>query len=184
MKTIGIFLALMFWAGIAGAQGITILDEARVGFVPISSEVKNGVDSYTFKVNESFHGEFERDPLVFMNEYFGINNFISEMKYRKFDSYEVVFRSNKGSFHAEFDQEGKLLKTAHKFQNIILPEELRHQLYRDHKGWAMTKNVHVAKGRNGTINKNFYRIKLENDGKIKRIKIDGKVSEEVELASK
>ncbi len=172
MKNLGIFLALTFWAVVTNAQQVTVLDEAKVGFAPISSEVTGDGDRYSFTVNESYYREFEMDPLAFMDNYFNIDNFIDEVKDKGFDSYEVSFKSSKGSLRASFDKDGNLGKTKQRFVNILLPEELRHQLYRDHKGWTMVKNVHIARGESGAIARSFYKIKLEKDGNKKRIKID------------
>ncbi|WP_424493819.1 hypothetical protein [Salinimicrobium sp. GXAS 041] len=170
MRTLGILLVLMFWSAVANAQRVTVLDEAKIGFAPISSEVTEDGDRFTFVVNESYHREFELNPLAFMDEYFSIENFMNKVAYKKYDSYEVSFNSSKGSLRAFFDKEGNLQKTKQRFVNILLPAELRHQLYRDHKGWEMVKNVYVAKGEGATITKSLYKVKLERDGDKKRIK--------------
>lgn len=184
MKTIAIYFVLMFWATVTNAQEITVLNEARVDFEPISLEVTSDGDSYSFVISEKFRGEFENNPIRFTQKHFNIQNFISEVQHRNFDSYEVTFKSSRGSFWATFDEGGNLKKSSHRFKDVILPDELRHQLYRDYKGWKMVKNLHIAKGENGLVKKDFYKIELQNGKETKRIKIDADKPGEVEVASK
>lgn len=172
MKTLVLYLVLVAMAATSHAQKITELDEAKVGFAPLSSDVLREGDNFSYKVNESYVREFEKDPLAFMDTYFDIDNFISEVKNASFDSYLVTFRSSRGSLEADFNSNGELVRSTSKFKNIILPEDLRKQLYRDHKGWRMVKNIHVTTGRNGLISKDFYKLKLENGKNKKNIVFD------------
>lgn len=172
MKTLIFYLVLMLLAGIANAQEITELKEARVEFAPFPSEVVKSGDNFLYKVNENFAGEFEKDPLAFMNAHFNIKSLISEMKEGGYTSYFVTFKSQKGTLEADFNQKGELVRSTSKFKNILLPAELRHQIYRDHKGWEMVKNLHVSRGSQGVVNRDYYKIKLENGKERKSIKID------------
>ncbi|GAB2771391.1 hypothetical protein [Salinimicrobium soli] len=172
MKTLVMYVVLLFWAGVSQAQEIEELKEAKVGFAPLSSEVVRDGDSYSFKVNETYQGQFEKDPIAFMETYFDIGNFISSVKGEEYDSYLVTLRSKKGNLKADFDKEGNLVRTSERFKDILLPEELRDQLLKDHEGWTMVKNVHVSTARDGIVNKDLYRIKLEKGDQRKNVKID------------
>lgn len=183
MKTLFIYLVLATWAGVSQAQEITELKEAKVGFAPLSSEVVRDGNNYTFNVKESYTGEFEANPVAFMEAYFDVHNFISEVKDQQYDGYKVTFRSKKGHLQADFDKYGNLGATSERFKNIALPANLREQLYRDHKGWAMVKNVRITKGENGLVNKELYRIKLRKGNERKTLKIDGIAAERSDVAS-
>jgi hypothetical protein len=183
MKTLMIYLVLTIWAGVSHAQEITELKEAKVGFAPLSSEITRSGDSYSFKVNESYHREFETDPLAFMEAYFDIDNFIASVENEDYDSYLVSLRSKKGVLNADFDKEGKLLRTSERFKDILLPEALREQLHKDHAGWTMTKNLHVSTASDGIVKRDFYRIKLENGKDRKVVKIDMTTAEGSEVVS-
>ena len=183
MKTMVIYLTLLFWSGVTNSQEITVLDEARVGFSPGSSEMVRSGDNFIFTVKESYEGEFEKDPVGFMNKYLDMKDFHSEVAHMNFDPYEVIFKSSKGSLHADFDKNGDMLRFSHKLTNVLLPSDLRHNLYRDYKGWRMVKNVHIAAGRNGSMDKEFYRIKMENGKQTKRIKIQRNHQNKSEVAS-
>ena len=184
MRTLFIYLVLIVWAGVMQAQEITELKEAKVGFAPLSSEVTQNGDSYSFKVNEAFTGEFENDAIGFMNAYFDIDNFIASVEDKNYIAYQVSFVSRKGQLVADFDQEGNLKKTSQRFKNILLPAELREELYRDHAGWTMVKNVRRSHGKNGLVEKDIYRIKLKNGNNSKIVKIDALEPDRSEVASR
>jgi len=157
-------------AGFSQAQ-ITELHEARVSFSPVS--LYNG-NHYKVNIQENYVGEFEKDPLAFMKNNFDIKEFISQVQSEGYESYLVSFRSRKGELRAEFDKVGKLLNTNLKFTNIILPQDICHQLYRDYKGWTMVKNVHIANTRKGDVKKDLYRITMTNGNQKKNLKIDSR----------
>ena len=182
MKTLIFYFVLLVF-GTGHAQEFTELKEAKVGFAPLSSEVKQSGNSFSFNVKESYYGEFEKDPLAFMDAYFDIGNFIAEVGNEDYDSYEVSFVSRKGILKADFNSEGDLVRSSSRFKNIRLPAKLSSQLYRDHKGWAMTKNVHITRGSGGVLNKSYYKIKLENGKDRKRITLEAPLGG-TEVASK
>ncbi len=183
MKTLFIYLVLVIWAGVSQAQEITELKEAKVGFAPLSSEVIRDGNNYSFNVKETYTGEFEANPLAFMEAYFDIHNFIDEVRDEEYDGYQVTFRSKKGRLQADFDERGNLQATSERFKNILLPANIREQLYREHKGWEMVKNIRMTRGENGLVNKEMYRIKLKNGTQRKILKIDGLAAERSEVAS-
>ena len=183
MKTLFIYLVLAIYGGALHAQEITELKEAKVGFFPLSSEVVKDGDRFIYNVKENYAGEFEKDPTAFLANYFTSENFVSEVKKEKYDSYTVTLKSKKGKLEAHYDRDGNLRKTSEKFENIILPNHLRHQLYRDHKGWTMVKNMRVKNAKDGIVNKNFYRIKMELDNKTRNIRIDASLAEDGRMAS-
>lgn len=183
MRTLFIYLVLVVWAGVSQAQEITELKEAKVGFAPLSSEVTKDGDSYYFNVSEAYQGEFENDAIGFMNSYFDIHNFIAEVENENYDSYQVSLVSGKGRLVADFDKHGNLGATSERFKNILLPADLREKIYKDHKGWKMVKNVRITHGKNGVVNKEIYRIRLESGKSRKLIKVDGLSAERSEVAS-
>lgn len=183
MKTLFIYLALVFWAGAIQAQEITELKEAKVGFAPLSSDIQRDGDSFTYKVHETYMGEFERDPLAFLVNYFDIDNFIEQVKQEDYDSYIVNLLSGNGHLTANYDKSGNLTKTSEKFEDVILPPALRETLYRDHEGWEMVKNVHITTGRNGLVDRDFYRIKLKNNGRSMTLKVNASDAERGIVAS-
>ena len=171
MKTLFISLAFFVGTAIASAQEVTELKEAKVGFSPMASELKQDGNEFTFAVKESHQREFEKDPIAFMNQNIDMEKFIDLAKNKKYVEYQVKLKSANGTLHADFDRKGKLGSTTERFENIVLPRPLMAQLLRDYQGWTMVKNVHITRGENGRVAKEFYRIKLENGKQSKKIKI-------------
>lgn len=182
MKTLIFSLVLTLFAGITNAQEVTELKEARVDGTPLSSEIIRNGDNFTYKVKEAYIREFEKDPLLFVNKYFDFQDLASEVR-GEWDIYHVTFKSTKGNLQADFDSNGEMLSSISKFKNVILPRELMHQLYKDNKGWEMVKNVHVTRGKDGVVNQDIYRIKLENGKDRKNVVLEAP-AKAVAVASK
>lgn len=169
MKTLMINLVVILMAAFTNAQEITELKEAKVGFSPLFSDVERDGDNFSLKVNEAYVMEFEKDPVLFMQNYFDIQEFMNQVKREKYDSYQVSFVSRKGKLKADFNGNGELVRSKSVFKNTLLPEELREKLYRENKGWAMTKNVHITRIGSGRLNQDFYKIRLKNGKEQKNI---------------
>lgn len=166
MKTLVIILILAFSASISHAQQVIELNEAKVGFNPLSG-IDGPVKQISVKISESVPGEFEKDPIAFVKSNFDISPYLAQTPNEQFYSYQVTFKTRKGHLMADFDDKGNLVKTSQKFENIVLPLDLSKQLYRDHKGWEMVKNKVVAHGKKDKIDKAVYRVTMQN-GKQKR----------------
>ena len=183
MKTLIFSLLLVFAASMGHAQQITELEEAKVGFAPLDVEVVESGDNFTYRVTESFTGEFVDDPIAFMKANFDIQNFMAAYEDRNYNSYHITFQSGKGFLKADFDKEGELVRTYQKFKDIVLPLDVRRELYNDNKGWNMTKNKYIASGRGELVEKEVYKIKVENGNKKRNLKIDPRSIAKTSVAS-
>lgn len=170
MKTLAIYVTLALWAGIMNAQEVIALPETKIGVSSLTSSYENG-NKFTYAIKDTYKGEFESDPMAFVKKHFNIQEIIEQVGHRDFNSYEVSFKTRKGELRVDFDEKGNLVRTSQEFENIVLPMELLHQLYRDYKGWAMVNNKHSARGKKDKIEKEVYRIKLEKGNKRKTINI-------------
>ncbi|APG59048.1 hypothetical protein [Christiangramia salexigens] len=159
-------------AGFTYAQEITELEEAKVGFSPLDAKITQQGDSYSFTVNEAYTGEFAENPIAFLKANFDIQNFITETEDENFDSYEVNIRSSNGHLKADYDKHGELVSTFQKFKNIVLPPEVRNELYMTYKGWNMTENKYLAASDGDILNMEVYKIRLEKGNQKQNIKLD------------
>lgn len=180
MKTLIIVLLLSFTVAVGNAQEVIKLKEARVVSSPEFSKISG--NNFSINVVESYEGEFETDPLTFMDTHLDINMFIDAVKDQKYDSFNVTFKSTKGDLKARFDNKGKLTQTSFKLKNVLIPSNLRTQLYRDHKGWDMVENMHVSKGKNGVVTKDYYHIKMERGNETRKFRIDVANPQDIEVA--
>lgn len=174
MKTFifSLLLIAVTLVGHAQEQEILQLEEAKVGFAPLDAKITRIGDSFAYTVEEEYSGEFSEDPIAFMKSNFDINNFIAEIDGDEFTTYHVTFKSSKGHLSADFDHKGELINTYQKFADIALPLDVRREVYMSNKGWTMTSNKYIASGSGDLLEKEVYKIKLENGNQKRNIKLD------------
>ncbi|WP_324719555.1 hypothetical protein [Salinimicrobium sp. HB62] len=181
MKKMFLGLMILMWAGIANAQ-FTELKEARVGFDPNLPEVTVEGDTYVFRINKRFGEEFEKDPIGFLNKHCRLEAFIDLVEDEGINGYQVDVKSTKGRLKASYCKEGNLRKVSYKLKNVLLPPQLQEEVYRKYRGWNMTRNVHRAKGRDGIVEEEYFKIRLEKEGEVQNLRIDMEAAEIIELA--
>lgn len=182
MKTLAISLVLVLAAAVSHAQGIIELNETRVDYSPLFSEMTQQGNLYYMKVKEKHVREFEKDPLTFLDKNFNAKQFIALVKDKDYDSYQVNFKSKKGDLRAEYDKTGNLEYVFHKFKNIAMPNPVMQKLYMENEGWSVIKNVHIAYGKKGNIDKSFYKVTLKNGKQERKVKIDAPQAERFAVA--
>jgi len=180
MKNPFIYSLLLFCVVSVKAQEITQLEETNVTFQPYVTNVDSYIDnSFSVMVDENYAGEFSKNPIEFMKENFDIHSFISFLDQHKsnglqktdYEYYQVTFSTNKGDLVAKFSTDGELEETSQNFKNILVPSDIRRELYRSYKGWNMVKNNYTASGKSDQIVKELYRIKLKNGNRSQIVKI-------------
>ena len=176
MKTLIFSLLLIAVTAFSQAQEITQLEEAKVGFAPLDTKISRDGDTFTYEVGEAYAGEFSKDAIGFMKANFDIKNFITEFSSQDYDTFVVTFTSAKGFLSADFDGDGNLVRTFQKFNDIVLPLDVRREVYMANKGWTMTKNKYVASGRGDLVQNEMYKIKLENGNQKRTMKLDPRES--------
>ncbi|MFO7720609.1 MAG: hypothetical protein R6W85_09250 [Gillisia sp.] len=170
MKPMMILLLILCWIGNAEAQEVTQLEEARVTYSP-EVRIVTDLNNIEFKVKESYAGHFSENPIRFMQENFDIDELLATIDTKDFDEIQVIFNNSKGHLTATFDNDGYLLNTFQQFKDIALPRDLSLKLYNENKGWTMVKNKYVASGKGYKIEKEKYRIRLNNGNQNKNITI-------------
>ncbi len=173
MKTL-IILTLALTAFAVRAQEVTVLDEARIVYAPLSATITQQGDSYIYKINEGHNEQFAKDPIAFMKANFNIHNFIAEVANKNYDSYQVTFKSTNGLLVADYDKKGELLNTRQNFKNVVLPLDIRRDLHNTYKGWTLVKTKYTAKTKGEIIDKATYSVSLANGKQKENLKIDGK----------
>ncbi|MEM0518155.1 hypothetical protein [Aequorivita flava] len=176
MKTFIISIMLSLTAAVLSAQEVTVLDEARLFYAPLNVNVAQDGDSYTYTINESRSRQFARDPIGFMKANFDIQSFIAHTADKKYHAYLVTFNSANGSLEADFNKEGELLETRQYFKNVLLPAEIRNNVYNDYQGYTLTKTKYSARTKGEILANATYKIKLENGKDKQTLKIDARDS--------
>lgn len=181
MKKLAVYFMFVMFTGIVSAQ-VTELKEARVGFDPLLPEIVVSGNTYRITPKEKYAGEFEQDPMAYLNNYCNIEAFIDLVQDDNTSEYVVDIKSDKGNMQAKYCGEGNLKKVTCKLKNVLLPEDIREEVYRKYKGWIIVQNVHVVKGRNGKVGAEYYKIKLENNGRFQTLRINRNKMNVIEIA--
>ncbi len=93
----------------------------------------------------------------------------------EFEQYYVSFYLPKGQVLATYDKEGKLLRTAERFGNVVLPTSVRTTVTNAYPEWTIAKDIYLVNYHSGSNHiRKVYKIVLENGDKRKRIKTDEK----------
>lgn len=171
MKTAIIFLFAQGFFFNCNSQNVIQLEETKLKYVPKVVMVKSGSGEPVLKVRELYAGQFSENPIKFIKENFDLKALAKETQNEKFDTYYVTFKSKKGSLTAVYNKEGELELTSQKFQNVLLPIEMRKGLLQNYKGWSMTKNSYFAWGKKDQVDQEVYKISLRNGKERKNIKI-------------
>lgn len=171
MKKLIVFLWVLGCVAVSHAQKIIQLEEAKVNFSPTANVIFEDYENGLFVVRENYANQFEENAIKFLQDNFDINGFIRENKENNFDEYLVTVKSSKGYLKATYDRNGGLVKTSQKFKNILLPHEIRQQVFASSKGGTMTKNEYIAKGKANFIDKEVYLVTIKNGKKKDKLKL-------------
>jgi len=171
MKTLIVFLLIVCGVFTGQAQVVTQLKETKIEFAPYTIIATSDLDTYNVVLNEKYTGQFSNNALKFVKENFNAKKLIQSINEPGYDSYLVSFKSSKGFLNANYSKDGKLGASHQMFKDVLLPLEIRRELYTNHKGWTMVKNKYVASGNGDKLNKEIYRINLKKDNKRQNIKI-------------
>lgn len=92
-----------------------------------------------------------------------------------YEQYYISFYLPKGQVLATYDKEGKIIRTAERFSNVVLPSAVRTALRDAYPEWTIAKDVYLVNYHAGSnhISK-VYKIVLENEDRRKRVKTDEK----------
>ncbi len=172
MKTVIICLLLVFFIGTGHSQ--IVLDETWLDYSPASMKVDPVTNSVTLKITEAKVGEFQRDPIAFIQDKFDIHKFIAENQEYEFDGYNVYFKTNKGLVRARYDNEGEMLSTYQTFKDVALPDDIRLEILRDYRNSRVLKNRHIVASKGWMIDQEFYKVKIQDGDKVRRLKFNRK----------
>ncbi len=172
MKTLIFLSVFVLWTTISKAQKITKLDEVHIKYSPLNAEITQNGSVFTIKIKSIGVNNFVKNPIGFLNENFDIHKFINSVSYEQYTSYTVEVKSSKGFMIANYDGEGNLMSTRQNFKNILLPYNIRSEVYNSNKGWAMIKNKYNASSKGIILNKAIYKVTLENGTQKRNITIN------------
>lgn len=97
----------------------------------------------------------------------------SEYYEDEYDNYFISFIIPNGKILASYDNEGNLLRTVEKYENIKLPLVVAQSVAKKYPGWKITKNAYLVNYHDRLgVTKKEYKIILEKGNEGMRIKTD------------
>jgi hypothetical protein len=98
----------------------------------------------------------------------------SEYYEDEYDNYFISFFIPDGEILAVYDQNGKIIRTAEKYKNVMLPKDVRAAVTGRFPGWAISKDVYRVTYSAENGGSKVYKIVLENGDKRLRVKTNEK----------
>jgi hypothetical protein len=144
------------------SYGQIVFPEVKVGAVNYKylSSVDNKEVAQPVRRLQQEAAEFDvRDPKYYIDEY---------------NTYYVTFELPEGKILAAYDSDGRLLRTAEKFKNTILPKAVGESIVKKYPGWRVAEDVYLVNfhERKGTTKS--YKLLLENGDKRMKVKMNEK----------
>ena len=85
--------------------------------------------------------------------------------------YEIFFSNQNGRIVAYYDDEGKILSSFEKFQDIVLPKSIRESVYEAYPDWKVNGNTYVVSYYKDRGVKKTYHFQVEKDRVKKNLKL-------------
>ena len=166
-----LILVLLLFGFFATGHSQILLKETKVEYRPESMKLDPLTNQLVLMIPEKQYREFENDPLTFLRSNFDIQKVLRDNKKEKYDSYSVNFKSTHGNLLANFDDQGELISSFQKFKNIRLPEDARLKILQQYRDAIVVKNIYIASTKGWDIKKEFYRVKIKDGDKTRKLKI-------------
>lgn len=168
MKTIVIILFLVFGMSTLQAQKTIRLDAATVTSRAPKVVKTSNLQNFDFEVKEIYENQFMKNPIGFLLENFDVKSY--NFKENGIDYIQVSFISSKGHLNASFNKKGELMNTSQRFRDIVLPNKVLRDIYKDNMGWTMASNLYKASGKGSLIDKELYTVKFTQGKQKKYVK--------------
>ncbi len=98
----------------------------------------------------------------------------SDLYQDEYDEYVISFYIPEGKILAAYDKDGKLLRTAEKFEDVNLPRVIKEAVALRFPGWTIAKDYYMVKYYDQTGATKKYKLKLVNGDKRLNIKMNEK----------
>jgi hypothetical protein len=99
----------------------------------------------------------------------------SEFYNDEYDTYNIYFYIPDGKILAAYDKDGNLIRTIEKFKNVKLPIAVTQAIAKRFPNWSIVSDVYfVSFHSDNDVAKKQYKVRLENDKKKMKVKLDDK----------
>jgi hypothetical protein len=92
----------------------------------------------------------------------------------EYDGYFISFFIPDGEILAVYDQNGKIIRTAEKYKDVALPNDVRQAIIKRFPGWGISKDAYLVTYSAEQGGTKVYKLVLENGDKRLRVKTNEK----------
>ncbi len=86
-------------------------------------------------------------------------------------AYSMSFYNSDGKVIADYNTEGKIIRTTEKYKNVRLPLEVLQAISKNYPNWTILEDTYyVSYQHDKGVTKKVYKIKIMNDNKVLNIK--------------
>ena len=142
-----------------------------MGYSPDYMKIDPLTNSATLKITEAAVGDFQKDPLTFIEDKFDIQNFIALNQEYNFDSYDIHFKTKNGFVKARYDKEGEIISTYQRFKNLALPDDVKLEILTNYKNSQVLKNSHIVTSKNLMVDKEIFKVKIQDGTKVRTLRL-------------
>ncbi|WP_053992886.1 hypothetical protein [Mangrovimonas sp. TPBH4] len=103
---------------------------------------------------------------------FNISTFEDFERPSEDNTYEVNFKSEKGSIIVSYDKDGNIVSTNEHFEDIKLPKEVRETVFKSHPGWFLLETDYYVDYDYNEPSHKFYKVKIGNGEDKLNLKLD------------
>ncbi len=96
----------------------------------------------------------------------------SEFYQDDYGTYNITFYIPQGKILAEYNADGKIIKTVERFTDINLPLPVKNAILEKFPKWTITKDIYKVSYSEAMGSKKTYKLKLENGDETIRVKVD------------
>lgn len=172
MKHVMIILLMFGAINMSWAQDPEELKEATVEYIKTDMKMDPYKQTVSLTIPENRYGEFKSAPLTFIKNRFSPYQLVSENKDQKYDSYEIYFNIDNGYVVAKYDEEGDLLSTFQRFNDIQLPDKAKQKIMKEMGKDTQILGAKMTAVSDGwDVTKEIYRVDVKSGGKSQRIKL-------------
>ena len=172
MKRVMIILLMFGSIGLSQAQKTEELKEATVEYISTDMKMDPHTHAVAITIPENTYGEFKNSPLTFIEKRFSPYQMVRENENQKFDSFEVYFNIDNGYVVAKYDEEGDLLSTFQRFNDIQLPEQARDIIMKKMGNDTQILSANMTAVSDGwDVSKEVYRVNVKNGSKTQKVKL-------------
>lgn len=93
--------------------------------------------------------------------------------YGKYESYLITFKNHAGNIRAVYNNDGELLKSIERFENVKLTEKVRLSLLDKFPDWKLNSTVFRVKYANNRDLERTYHLQITKGSDKMNIKVDG-----------